>query len=70
MEEQVFERIKLLIEKNYGKYSRQELSRELNYSGDYLNKIVKKFTGLTITRYCQKVLLKEATAQAMEHVMS
>lgn len=70
VEEQLFERIKLLIEQNPGKYSRQELASELNYSGDYLNKIVKKFTGLTITRYCQKVLLKRAKLLLEESGMS
>lgn len=70
IEEQLFERIKLLIEQNPGKYSRQELANELNYSGDYLNKVVKKFTGLTITRYCQKVLLKQAKLLLEETGMS
>lgn len=70
IEEQLFEQIKFLIEQNPSKYSRQELANELNYSGDYLNKIVKKFTGLTITRYCQKVLLKEAKRMLEETGMS
>ena len=70
VEEQLFEQIKRLIEQNPEKYSRQELAKELNYSGDYLNKIVKKFTGLTITHYCQKVLLKKAKALLQESGMS
>lgn len=70
VEEQLFEQIKRLIEQNPEKYSRQELVKELNYSGDYLNKIVKKFTGLTITHYCQKVLLKKAKALLQENGMS
>lgn len=70
VEEQLFEQIKRLIEQNPEKYSRQELAKELNYSGDYLNKIVKKFTGLTITHYCQKVLLKKAKALLQENGMS
>lgn len=69
-EEQLFEKIKLLIEENPRKYSRQELSEILNYSGDYLNKIVKKFTGLTITGYSQKVLLKKAKLLLEEGDMS
>lgn len=70
VEEQLFEQIKRLIEQNPEKYSRQELAKELNYSDDYLNKIVKKFTGLTITHYCQKVLLKKAKALLQENGMS
>ncbi len=70
VEEQLFEKMKLLIEQNPGKYSRQGLANELNYSGDYLNKVIKKFTGLTITRYCQKVLLKQAKLLLEETGMS
>lgn len=60
VEEQLFEHIKSLIEENPGKYSRQELAKELNYSGDYLNRIVKKFSGYPITRYCQRISLQRA----------
>ena len=70
VEEQLFERIKFLVEQNSGKYSRQELASELHYSGDYLNKVVKKFTGLTVTRYCQKILLKQAKILLEERGMS
>lgn len=70
VEEQLFAKIKLLVEDNPGKYSRQELASELNYSGDYLNKVVKKFTGLTITQYCQKVLLKQSKLLLEETGMS
>ncbi len=70
VEEQLFEKVKLLIEENPGKYTRQSLAKELNYSGDYLNRVVKKFTGLTITRYCQRVLLKQAKFLLEEKGMS
>lgn len=66
VEEQLFEHIKSLIEENPGKYSRQELANELNYSGDYLNRIVKKFSGYTITRYCQKIALQQARTLLIE----
>ena len=70
VEEQLFERIKFLIEQNPGKYSSQQLAKELNYSGDYLNRVIKKFTGLTITRYCQKVMLKKVKILLEETDMS
>ena len=70
VEEQIFEKIQFLIEQNPGKYSRQELAEELNYSGDYLNKIVKKFTGLTLTHYGQKILLKKAKELLLESDIS
>lgn len=70
VEEQLFEQIKSLVEENPGKYNRQELSSELNYSGDYLNRIVKKFTGYPIGRYCQKILLHKAKSLLIETNMS
>lgn len=70
VEEQLFEQIKSLVEENPGKYNRQELSSELNYSGDYLNRIVKKFTGYPIGRYCQKILLHKAKRLLIETDMN
>ena len=35
-------------------------------SGDYLNRIVKKFSGHTITRYCQKIALQQARTLLIE----
>lgn len=70
VEEQLFEQIKSLVEENPGKYGRQGLSSELNYSGDYLNRIVKKFTGYPIGRYCQKILLHKAKRLLIETDMS
>lgn len=66
VEEQLFDHIKSLIEENPGRYSRQELANELNYSGDYLNRIVKKFSGYPITRYCQKISLQQARTLLIE----
>ena len=70
VEEQLFEQIKSLVEENPTKYNRQELSNELNYSGDYLNRIVKKFTGYPIGRYRQKILLHKAKRLLSETDMS
>lgn len=70
VEEQLFEQIKSLVEENPGRYGRQELSSELNYSGDYLNRIVKKFTGYPIGRYCQKILLHKAKSLLTETDLS
>lgn len=70
VEEQIFEKIQFLIEQNPGKYSRQEMAKELNYSGDYLNKIIKKYTGFTLTQYGQKVLLKKAKEMLLESDLS
>lgn len=70
VEEILFTRIKDFIEENPGKCSRQEISTKLNYSGDYLNRIVKKYTGFNITQYCQKVALNETKRLLREGNMS
>lgn len=50
-ESKLFFKITHLMEKNYGRISREELTKQLNYSGNYLNKIVKKYTGMNISEY-------------------
>ena len=66
VEDQLFDKVKQLVEENPGKYTRQGLADELNYSGDYLNRIVKKYTGLPITKYCQKISLLQAKKMLVE----
>ena len=42
--------------------SRHELESSLHYSGDYLNKIVKKYTGLAIFDYGMTFCMKRASS--------
>lgn len=49
-----------LIHARKRRVTRKELSEELNYNGDYINRIFKKQTGLTIQDYCLNICLKEA----------
>lgn len=70
VEEALFTRIKEIIENDLAKCSRTDLSKKLNYSGDYLNRIVKKYTGLNITQYCQRVSLLKAKTLLCESDMS
>ena len=58
--EDLFISITHILEKYNGRVSRQKLEDLLNYSGDYLNKIVKANTGLNLNDYGQKFTLKEA----------
>lgn len=49
-----------ILENKDGNIGRDELSRNLNYSGDYLNRIVKKYTGKSIIGLKNLIYLKKA----------
>lgn len=59
-EDRIFAQITQLMESTKGRISRSELSEQLNYSGDYLNKIVNKYTGMSIFQY--------GNSHTMQHV--
>ena len=50
-EGKLFADITHLMEQTNGRISRSELSRKLNYSGNYINHIVQKYTGLSTFEY-------------------
>lgn len=54
------ENAKRLIEKRHGVIRRTELAEELNYSCEYISRIIKIHTGYTLKSYCQKAQLQEA----------
>lgn len=56
----IFARISHLIEERNGRITRGELSRQLNYSGDYINRIINKFTGLCLFDYSMNFCMKKA----------
>ena len=60
-ENRLFREITLLMEKSDGRIPRHELEVRLHYSGDYLNKIVKKYTGLAIYDYGMTFCMKKAS---------
>lgn len=47
----LFTKLTHLLEDSNGQLSRNELSHLLNYSGDYLNRISKKYSGMTLFEY-------------------
>jgi AraC-like DNA-binding protein/mannose-6-phosphate isomerase-like protein (cupin superfamily) len=59
-EDFIFARLKNLLEEKHGRISRNEISKLLNYNGNYLNQIVKKRTGKSIHRLGQDYSLEEA----------
>lgn len=56
----LFSRITRLFEESDGRMTRTELEQFLNYSGDYLNRIVHKYTGLCLYDYGMTFCLKKA----------
>lgn len=56
----LFARIEEVIKASCGNISRNQLSEEFNYSGDYLNEIVKRYTGMSITRYRNEISMQRA----------
>ncbi len=59
-EEYLFLRIQELLTQTNGCISRHELSAKLHYDPDYMNKIVKKRTGMSLLKYGRSFTLKES----------
>lgn len=62
---ELFQAITAYLQKNHGRISRSEMEDSLHYTGDYLYKIVKKHTGLSLYDYGMKICMAEA-AQMLE----
>ncbi len=56
----LFSHISHLMEETDGRISRSELEKALNYSGNYLNTIVKRYTGLCLFDYGMNFCMKKA----------
>jgi AraC-like DNA-binding protein len=56
----IFTKISHLLEDSNGRLSRSELTALLNYSGDYLNKICKRYTGMTLFEYGTTFSIRKA----------
>jgi len=70
MEVKLFNEVTALMKTSNGRIPRNELEKIMNYSGDYINKIVKKFTGLTIFDYGMTYCMNEATRLLKETSLS
>lgn len=66
----LFEQITVMMEATNGRITRNELARDFHYSGDYINKIVKKFTGLSIFDYGMTFCMDAAVDLLIETKMS
>lgn len=56
----LYNQIAEIMNSTNGRTTRSELEAQLNYSGNYLNNIVKKYTGLNIFNYGMSICLNEA----------
>lgn len=63
LENQLYNQITQILETSHGHTTRSELAEQLHYTGDYLNRIVKKYTGLSIFDYGMTFCMKEAASQ-------
>jgi len=59
-EDELFGRISLLMEQTNGRISRSELADQLNYSGSYINQVVRKYTGMSIFDYGTSIAMQRA----------
>ena len=59
-EERILEQINAIFQREKRRLNRQDVAAELNYNSDYLNRIVKKATGMTLVEYGQLFCLDEA----------
>ncbi|MDR1641100.1 MAG: AraC family transcriptional regulator [Clostridiales bacterium] len=66
----MFLNVSHILESKHGRVSRAELESQTNYSGDHLNRIVKKYTGMTIIEYGHIFLTKEAERLLLQTDMS
>lgn len=59
-EGKLFAEITHLMEETNGRINRSQLSARLNYSGNYINHIVKKYTGLNTFEYGVSFTMQKA----------
>ena len=56
----IFTKLTHLLEDSDRQLTRHELSKLLNYSGDYLNRISKKYSGMTLFEYSMTFTIRKA----------
>lgn len=59
-QEYLFSKITHIMKSSHGRCTREELSSQLHYNGEYLNRIMKRYSGKTILEYGQSIYLEEA----------
>lgn len=69
-EDFIFARLMRYMEECRGNVSREELKQILHYDGDYLNRIVKKQLGITLSKLGQTICMREAKRMLAETDLS
>lgn len=59
-EDFLVERLTSYIVRNYGNVTRKDIERDLHYNDEYLNRLLKKACGMTISRYAAEIRLDRA----------
>lgn len=59
-EDYIFNRVNIYLEKNNGRVDYDELEKLMHYTRDYLNRIVKRRSGMTLVEFGQKICLEKA----------
>ena len=58
----IFGEIVKIMEKEKGRIGRKELSDRMHYSGNYLNRLSKKYTGMNLTDFSNSVSMRHAAS--------
>lgn len=66
----LFEQLSQFMKKTGRKVSRRQLEENFNYSGDYLYKIVRKYTGLGIYEYSSSLCMTRAAQLLLSSKMN
>lgn len=69
-EKELFEEITKYIKQRNGRVSRRELAEVFHYSGNYIYKVVHKYTGLSVFDYGMTFCLKEAARMLSETTLT
>lgn len=56
----IFSKVSRLMECKPGGLTRNELAEQLNYNSDYINRVVKKYSGMSVVQYNRSIRLKKA----------
>lgn len=62
----IFAKATRIMECNAGTLSRCALAEALNYNSDYINRVVKKYSGMSIVQYNRAIQLKKAESLLTE----
>ncbi len=59
-EDFIFNQISIFLKQNHGRVDYEELEKMMHYTRDYLNRVVKRRLGLTLTEFGRNICLEEA----------